>query len=567
MVICLAVDPLNAYGWFSRALAEHWTRSSSSSPQQFREPIWRGDCNCVMPMLVPTRMDPSKRTDNLPKTLVLAAIVSVGLAGCGQSSGGGTGAGGRQSTGGTTSPTGGSGGTASGAMGGRDGSGGTTSAGGAASGGMTGTGGAAASGGTKGSGGVPGTGGTTAVGAGGSGAGGSGGASTKGTGGATGSGGASDTGSGSTGGLTGATGGIGGAGTGGRSNGGAASGGATGTGGTTGTGGGIGGAGTGGSTTGGASGTEATIVPDPSWTCGMPDGIPPPTAGTLVFSVALTVSATHDVGNTQFGHRRQLDVSGGTITGDKLKGTVLTGGLDYELTLSTGAMELEEVLIWKTSDNVNIFTRICGVAAAGDSAIRIVPDIEAPTAGSYAWLNTTKLVGTRVVATGKIQLDIYDVSKVTVGDPKIQLKDPAGVPNVSWDCVTASGTDGATVFTENVTLGSTIIVSNAKRGSRNIIPITGGTTTGSKESGSILNGGADYQLAGSSGTTLDARYTLAPSNGEFIIVRNCGPMNGLTPVFEARTDGAYAFLTTGKFLSSAPGSGSGGVSITFYERK
>ncbi len=98
------------------------------------------------------------------------------------------------------------------------------------------------------------------------------------------------------------------------------------------------------------------------------------------------------------------------------------------------------------------------------------------------------------------------------------------------------------------------------------VPSSLGTTTGSKESGSILNGGADYQLAGSSGTTLDARYTLAPSNGEFIIVRNCGPMNGLTPVFEARTDGSYAFLTTGKFLSSAPGSGSGGVSITFYER-
>jgi hypothetical protein len=49
-------------------------------------------------------------------------------------------------------------------------------------------------------------------------------------------------------------------------------------------------------------------------------------------------------------------------------------------------------------------------------------------------------------------------------------------------------------------------------------------------------------------------------------VRNCGPINGLTPVFEARTDGSFAFLTTGKFLSSAPGSGSGGVSITFYER-
>ena len=110
-----------------------------------------------------------------------------------------------------------------------------------------------------------------------------------------------------------------------------------------------------------------------------------------------------------------------------------------------------------------------------------------------------------------------------------------------------------------------LTVSNAKRGSRNIIPITGGTTTG-KVAGKILNGGADYQLAGSSGSTLDARYTLAPSNGEFIIVRNCGPINGLTPVFEARTDGSFAFLNTGKFLSSAPGAGSGGVSITFYER-
>ena len=271
------------------------------------------------------------------------------------------------------------------------------------------------------------------------------------------------------------------------------------------------------------------------------------------------------MGNTQFGKRRQLDVSGGTITGDKLKGTVVTGGLDYELTLSTGAMELEEVLIYKTSDNVSIFVRNCGVAAPGDSAIRIVPDIEAPTSGSYAWLNTTKLVGTRTVASGKITLDVYDVSKATAGDPKVQLKDPAGVPNVSWDCVTASGTKGATVFTENVTLGSSFSISNAKRGSRNVIPITGGTTTG-KVAGSILNGGADYQLAGTSGTTLDARYTLAPSDGEFIIVRNCGPMSGLVPVFEARADGPYAFLTTGKFLSSSPGGGSGGVSITFYER-
>ena len=349
------------------------------------------------------------------------------------------------------------------------------------------------------------------------------------------------------------------------SSGGAPSAGGSTSGGATGNGGGSAGGVAGTGTVGGGSG-EATIVPDPSWTCGMPDGIPAPSSGTLAFSVSLTLSATHNVGNTQYGKRRQLDVSGGTITGDKIKGTVLTGGLDYELTLSTGAVELEEVLIYKTSDNTSIFVRNCGVAAAGDSVVRIVPDIEAPTGGSYAWLNTTKLVGTRTVAGDKITLDIYDVSKATAGSAKVQLKDPAGVPNTAWDCVTGSGSKGDSVFTENVTLGSTFSVSNAKRGSRNVIPITGGTTTG-KVAGKILNGGADYQLAGSSGTTLDARYTLAPSDGAFIIVRNCGPSSGLVPAFEAAVDGPYKFLNDGKFLSSAPGAGSGGVSITFYERK
>jgi hypothetical protein len=326
------------------------------------------------------------------------------------------------------------------------------------------------------------------------------------------------------------------------------------------------GGGSAGAGTAGSASSDATIIPDPSWTCGMPDGIPSPTKGTLAFSVSLTVGATHDVGNTQYGKRRQLDVSGGTISGDKLQGTVLGGGLDYELTLSNGAMELEEVLVYKTSENTSIFLRNCGVAAAGDQAVRIVPDIEAPTSGSYSWLNTTKLVGTRVVAGDKITLDVYDVSKSAAGTTTIQLKDPAGVPNTSWDCVGGTGAQGDSVFTENVTLGSSFSVSNAKRGSRNIIPITGGTTTG-KVAGKILDGGADYQLATSSGTTLDARYTLAPSDGSFIIVRNCGPSNNLVPAFEAAVDGPYKFLNDGKFLSSPPGACSGGVSITFYERK
>ena len=247
-----------------------------------------------------------------------------------------------------------------------------------------------------------------------------------------------------TGGLAGASG-LGGAGGTGRA----------GTGGSNPTGGSGGLSGTGGATSsGGGTGSDtATIVPDPSWACWLPDGIPPPTAGTLAFSVALTVSANHDVGNTQFGHRRQLDVTGGTITGERLKGTVLTGGLDYELTFSTGAMELR-VDHLEDERRVTIFARICGVATTGIRGSHHPPH-RGPDLGLVR-LAQHHQAGRHArgdAAGGKITLDVYDVSNVTVGDPKVQLKDPAGVPNVSWNCVTASGSNGATVFTENVTLG------------------------------------------------------------------------------------------------------------------
>jgi len=327
---------------------------------------------------------------------------------------------------------------------------------------------------------------------------------------------------------------------------------------------GAGGAGAGGSSAG-ASATstkDATIKPDPGWACGMKDGIPAPTKGKLAFTITLNISAEHDVGKTQYGQRRLLDVSGGTIAGDKLQGTVVTGGLEYELTLDNGVMEYQSINVLETSAG-RIFVRSCGVAHDKDDAgARIIPDFEATTSGGNAFLNTGKWVATREVTAGKMKLDVYDMAGVTPGDPVVTLAKPMGVPAQPWECNMTKGSQGSTVFTENVSLGSSYGINNAKYGSRNIIPITGGTTTG-KVAGKILNGGADYQLSGS----LDAWYTLAPDNGEFILVRNCGATGGLIPWFEAKVGGAYDFLNTQAYLSSAPGVGGGGVSITFYDRK
>ena len=296
----------------------------------------------------------------------------------------------------------------------------------------------------------------------------------------------------------------------------------------------------------------------------MADGIPAPAKGELVFSATLQIGMNRDAGTTQYGRRRVVDVTGGTVTGSRVEATVLTGGFDFELTLSNGSVELEQIDVLRASDGTLIYMRSCGVAPPGSTEIRIVPDFEVATSRSLAWLNTGKFVGTRSIEGNTVKLAVYDVANVAAGEPKIRLTDPTNEPQQPWNCSTATGPRGASVFTENVTLGASLSVGASKRGTRNIIPITGGTVTG-RFTGTILAGGADYQLVGSP-TTLDARYVLRSTEGELVLVRNCGPFGALVPLFEAKADGAYAFLNTNDYVSSDPGSGGGGVSITFYER-
>jgi hypothetical protein len=318
---------------------------------------------------------------------------------------------------------------------------------------------------------------------------------------------------------------------------------------------------------GAASTTDATIVPDSSWACGLPDGIPPPTHGELLFSASIKVNDVHDVGVTPYGHRRIVDLGAGTLTGDRLSGTLTNGASNFELTLSNDVVELEQVGVIKAKDGTLIYVRGCGVAAPGDGTGRVVLDFEAATSSSFSWLNTGKYVATSVLDenAGTLTLTAYDMTNVAVADPKVALAVPAGAAHQPWDCSTLTGSKGSSVFTEQVGIGSSLSVGASKNGTRNVIPITGGTVTG-KVTGNVVAGGADYQLLGGT-TRLDARYSIATNDNEFILIRNCGPIGSLVPTFETRADGPYAFLNANTFVSSDPGGGGNGVSITFYERQ
>lgn len=273
------------------------------------------------------------------------------------------------------------------------------------------------------------------------------------------------------------------------------------------------------------------------------------------------------VGDTPYGTRRLIDISGGTFDGPRIAGSVLSGGLEFELGLSNGAMELEQIAVMRTTDGANIYMRTCGFAAAGDTTARFVPDIEVANSSRHAWLNTGKFAGIRTVneRQGTIELKIYDISTVAVREPKVQLRDPAGVANQPWTCASGSGSRGNSVLTANVTLGGSVNVGASKRGSRNIIPITGGRVSG-RVNGIVVPGGADYQLSNGN-TVLEARYSLQANDGEYILVRNCGPFGAMVPTFETRVNGPYAYLNENRYLSSDPGVGAGGVTLTFYERR
>jgi hypothetical protein len=317
-----------------------------------------------------------------------------------------------------------------------------------------------------------------------------------------------------------------------------------------------------------------TLVPHATWNCGMADGIPAPESGTLLLEAEIRLDNVYDVGRTPYGQRQVAVTQEGTMTGPRIKASVLPAGLDFELGLPNGVVEVEQILVLQTSDNRYAIMRNAGTGISGND-VRIVYDFEAPVAGEFAWLNAGTYVGRRTIdARNKImKLAIYDVTNVPVPTDAARtakVVKPAGVPPQPWDFRKPDPGEerGETILVESVALGRSQAIPDGKRGSRNVIPITGGTLEG-MVSGKVLFGGADYQSP-TTGPAIDARYLWQTPEGDIIVVRNAGPFNKLIPTFETRVDGKYAWMNTGKYLSSAPGAGGGtggGLSIAMYKVK
>ena len=121
-----------------------------------------------------------------------------------------------------------------------------------------------------------------------------------------------------------------------------------------------------------------------------------------------------------------------------------------------------------------------------------------------------------------------------------------------------------------VTLGEAYTCGETQHGQRTIIPITGGSFEGPNIKGTIINGGADYQLnnKATGRTELEAIYCIKTDDGVNIHVRNRGIINSgkdeqgnptfyfkAAPQFEAPVDSKYAWLNNAIFVCQPDFSG------------
>jgi hypothetical protein len=114
------------------------------------------------------------------------------------------------------------------------------------------------------------------------------------------------------------------------------------------------------------------------------------------------------VGQGPFGGRDVYTVTGGTVTGERLAGTLLPGGGDWVLVGADGFGRLDVRLTIRTHDDAFIYVQYLGlieyndvvlaVAAGerssdfGDHYYRIAPRLETGDP-RYAWVNKTLFAG------------------------------------------------------------------------------------------------------------------------------------------------------------------------------
>jgi hypothetical protein len=143
-----------------------------------------------------------------------------------------------------------------------------------------------------------------------------------------------------------------------------------------------------------------------------------------LFQAHVAVAAPRELGVTPLGRRRIIDITGGSVEGPLLSGTILPGGADWQVVRPDGTAVLEARYTIQTRDDALIYVTNFGYRhgppdvlariAAGESVdpalyyFRAAPLFET-AAPRYAWLNTVLAMTSGMREKSTVVLDFYAV--------------------------------------------------------------------------------------------------------------------------------------------------------------
>lgn len=132
----------------------------------------------------------------------------------------------------------------------------------------------------------------------------------------------------------------------------------------------------------------------------------------FAFEERVTLSPAVVLGNTPLGHRQYIPITGGTVAGPKLKGQVVPGGFDFQLTYSASdCTQLSADYFLKADDGTVIHVFNEGLVCPGAGARSLFrPRLEAPK-GAHEWLTHATFVATLEVEPGgqAVRIRFYQV--------------------------------------------------------------------------------------------------------------------------------------------------------------
>ncbi|HEX4002465.1 MAG TPA: DUF3237 domain-containing protein [Candidatus Acidoferrales bacterium] len=116
----------------------------------------------------------------------------------------------------------------------------------------------------------------------------------------------------------------------------------------------------------------------------------------FAFEEFVTLGAAIHPGETPFGDRNIVPITGGVFSGPNIRGKVMPGGWDWQLSTKTGCHSLHADYMIQTDDGaiINVVNQGMFCSAPGaDARFFTTPTFEAPL-GPHAWLNGGVFIGT-----------------------------------------------------------------------------------------------------------------------------------------------------------------------------